>query len=74
MESAACEGMGSTGPALFYDFDLEQDAKAVCETCPVREPCLEHALIYKEVGVWGGKSEKERRTIIRRRRRAAAAS
>ncbi len=23
----------------------QRDAVAVCETCPVREPCLEHAIV-----------------------------
>lgn len=47
-------------------------AKAVCEGCPVREPCLEEALARREdYGVRGGKSEVERRSLRRRRRRAA---
>lgn len=69
---AACHGLD---PRIF--FPVEDDdaalAKAVCEACPVREPCLEYALGVRErEGVWGGCTERERRHIIRRRRRAAS--
>jgi WhiB family redox-sensing transcriptional regulator len=40
------------------------DAVAVCEQCPVREPCLEYALVNRiDHGVWGGKSERARRRL-----------
>ena len=35
-------------------------AKAVCERCPVRQPCLEFAKANHESGVWGGTAEHER--------------
>jgi hypothetical protein len=48
-------------------------AKALCEACPVRRECLQHALRTPEVdGVWGGLDEKEREDILQRRRTAAA--
>jgi WhiB family transcriptional regulator, redox-sensing transcriptional regulator len=68
---AACQGLD---PEIFYPLDDEDgdEAKAVCDTCPVREACLEHALGYREKeGVWGGATERERRRIIRQRRRTA---
>jgi WhiB family redox-sensing transcriptional regulator len=50
------------------DSDAGQ-AKAVCERCPVQEPCLEYALAAREPeGVWGGRTFAERRSILRRRR------
>jgi WhiB family redox-sensing transcriptional regulator len=62
-------------PEIFYPEDDEDPAlaaKAVCEVCPVREPCLEHALTVREKsGVWGGMTARERRRLIRRRRRAS---
>ncbi len=40
----------------------KQRAKAICATCPVREPCLAYALRIREPhGIWGGLSEVERR-------------
>lgn len=37
-------------------------AKAICRTCPVREPCLEFALgTGEKYGVWGGLDVGERR-------------
>jgi WhiB family redox-sensing transcriptional regulator len=49
-----------------------EEAKAICDICPVRLSCLEHALAMRERdGVWGGMTERERRKIIRQRRRSA---
>lgn len=63
--------IGATGPAL----DQIAAAKAVCQQCPSREPCLEFALITnQECGVWGGASEEERRAIRRARARARRVS
>lgn len=46
--------------------DPVHEAKAICATCPVREQCLEYALAIPNcVGIWGGKSGKERRAIRR---------
>jgi WhiB family redox-sensing transcriptional regulator len=49
-------------------------ARRLCASCPVKEPCLEYALVNRiDHGVWGGASERERRRILKRRRAAAAA-
>jgi len=43
-----------------------QDAKTVCEGCPVVAECLSFAIeTNQEYGIWGGKSEEERRVIRR---------
>lgn len=61
--------VGTTGPAL----EQIAAAKAVCETCEVKEPCLRFALeTNQDSGVWGGKSEEERRQVRRQARAAAA--
>jgi len=69
----------SESPSLFFPSDgVGVDAaRRICETCPVKSPCLEYALRNRiDHGVWGGASERERRRIARRRRleRAAAAA
>jgi WhiB family redox-sensing transcriptional regulator len=68
---AACQGID---PQVFFpesDEDAEE-AKAICSMCPVRQPCLEHALAHRErEGVWGGTTERERRRILRQRRKSA---
>jgi WhiB family redox-sensing transcriptional regulator len=61
--------VGTTGAALVQ----MQEAKAVCEQCPVIASCLAWALDAGiEHGVWGGHSEEERRALRRRRSRLRA--
>lgn len=70
-DGAACRGID---PEVFYPATDEEaeDAKDICGQCPVVDPCLEHALSFREKeGVWGGATERERRRIIRQRRRSA---
>lgn len=54
---------GSTAP-----IGLELDrAKAVCAGCPVRQPCLQWAVLHDQPGgVWGGLTESERGVLRRR--------
>ncbi|MEX2532634.1 MAG: WhiB family transcriptional regulator [Nitriliruptoraceae bacterium] len=43
-----------------------REAKRICTACPVRNDCLEHALVNDErFGIWGGLSERERRRMKR---------
>jgi len=60
---------------VFYpedDEDPGEEAKAICETCGVREACLEYAITAREkLGVWGGYTARERRRLVRQRRRAS---
>lgn len=68
---AACQGVD---PEVFYPVSEEdsENAKVICNQCPVREACLEYAIAYRERdGVWGGATERERRRIVRQRRRTA---
>jgi WhiB family transcriptional regulator, redox-sensing transcriptional regulator len=70
---AACRGIDVE---IFFpesDDDAEAEAaKAVCDACPVRQACLEHALAHRErEGIWGGTTERERRRILRQRRKSA---
>lgn len=63
---AACRKI--TADIFFSDFEEEIGAaKAVCNTCDVREPCLGEALQNRIMhGVWGGTDEKERKQILAR--------
>lgn len=59
--------VGDSGPALAH----VEEAKAVCQQCPVIDKCLTWALESGEdAGVWGGRSERERRTLRQRMARA----
>ena len=62
--SAACRGAGTTAffPAKGQS---SAEAKALCSSCPVVDPCRDAG--EGEVGVWGGTSG-----LDRRRDRAAA--
>jgi WhiB family redox-sensing transcriptional regulator len=52
--------VGTTGPAI----EQIDSAKAVCQTCDARQPCLEFALTTnQDSGIWGGTSEEERRKL-----------
>jgi len=45
----------------------ETPAINVCSGCPVRRPCLDHAVGHRELGIWGGTTEAQRRRIRLRR-------
>jgi WhiB family redox-sensing transcriptional regulator len=58
--------IGTAGPAVVQ---IDQ-AKAVCQRCPVVQSCLDWALSSgQDSGVWGGLSEDERRALKRRQAR-----
>ncbi len=49
----------------------EDAAKAICEGCPCKAPCLEYALVHeREWGIWGGLNPDERRKILWHRENA----
>lgn len=72
VELAACRAFD---PDLFFpeydtvpeQFAAEEEAKAVCLSCPVREQCEEHALAERiPYGIWGGKTAAERGLTAKR--------
>ncbi|MCB1005382.1 MAG: WhiB family transcriptional regulator [Acidimicrobiales bacterium] len=71
---AACRGPQA---AVFFpppqferkDEKLEREARAkeICETCTVKEPCLDYAVSIREPhGIWGGLNESERKALLLR--------
>jgi WhiB family transcriptional regulator, redox-sensing transcriptional regulator len=65
MDFAACRGRNH----LFFPplaerpqarAKREAKAAAICETCPVAEPCRDYARQHHEYGFWGGESEEDR--------------
>ncbi len=74
-EHAACRGHDASyffAPSYFEKraekMAREAVAKALCFRCPVREACLEFALMNRDPhGVWGGMNEMERRALLRQR-------
>jgi WhiB family redox-sensing transcriptional regulator len=62
-------------PSTFFPSDGVgvEAAKRVCETCAVKERCLEYALENRiDHGVWGGTSERQRRRILKKRKLTSA--
>ena len=65
---AACKGMG---PARFYierGAEVDQEVVFTCLMCPVREECLDYALVHERDGYWGGTSSQTRKRLRRQRR------
>lgn len=55
--TARCRDGAGTMVGLFFSEQIEEiaRAKAICASCPVREPCLDGATVRREPwGVWGG--------------------
>lgn len=47
-------------------------AKVICDRCPVRAQCLEHALsVGERHGMWGGLTPQQRHTIRTNRKKAS---
>lgn len=45
--------------------EREGAAKAICDRCPVRRPCLDYAIRIREPhGIWGGLNELERKHLL----------
>ena len=62
---AACRGQG---PGVFVQGggSYYGHARELCETCPVRQECLDYALAdHTLMGLWGGTTDAERRVIRR---------
>lgn len=56
---------GAPDPDLWFRSGSEDEAKAVCATCPVRPECLQDALDRKETsGIWGGLDPSERELLV----------
>ena len=64
MSRALC---AETDPELFNPDrgGSNRDALRVCNSCDVKQPCLEYALATNQHGIWGGTSEKQRQRLRR---------
>jgi len=51
----------------FTQMANKRRAVAVCNTCSVKEQCLDYALANEMYGIWGGKDERERGAIRQKR-------
>jgi WhiB family redox-sensing transcriptional regulator len=71
MDGAAC---ATTDPELWFP-ELDSlwrvaQAKKICEKCPVKQECLNYALVNKfKDGIWGGLSPTERHRLMMGKRK-----
>lgn len=70
---AACRGLtdvffGPEKETTAQRIARQREAKAVCRSCPVRQECLDAAIVNYEKGIWGGMSDHERKVYRRQRR------
>lgn len=70
--SAACKDTNSDDftPLVETLAALTAVKEEFCDHCPVRERCLQFAIIHKEKGFWGGTSTAERSAMKRVRTRS----
>lgn len=68
VEEASCRGI--SGDMFYPELYIQEEivaAKRVCDACPVKAECLDHAMTNREIfGIWGGTTEIERNRIWRR--------
>jgi WhiB family transcriptional regulator, redox-sensing transcriptional regulator len=51
---------------------MYRQAIRICNSCPVKQECLDYALDFPEIyGMWGGLTRPERANILRERRKEA---
>lgn len=65
-QQGACFGKGNTlwFPPRGTPTAKIAEAKRICQTCPIKQKCLDYALWHGDrAGIWGGKTEKERRNL-----------
>jgi hypothetical protein len=63
---AACRGQGELFFPVGEQGSCYAAARAICEQCPVVEPCLEAGL-FEHFGMWGAATVRERQALRRRR-------
>jgi hypothetical protein len=45
---------------------VTDQVKRLCDKCPVKDRCLDHALVHEKYGYWGGTTEIQREVIRRK--------
>lgn len=64
-DESACKGVSTE---LFFPTTMgavQKELIELCDSCPVYEECLSHALHHEHYGIWAGTSEKQRISIRR---------
>jgi WhiB family redox-sensing transcriptional regulator len=67
MDEAACRNVDGVNffPDVSYDTESKLALK-LCKECPVKEDCLEFAIVNEiDYGIWGGATPKQRKSLRR---------
>jgi hypothetical protein len=69
---AKCKGTNADvfTPAVETPQLLEEVKRSFCDLCPVKDRCLQNAIIHGDHGFWGGTTTAERVALKRTRSRA----
>jgi hypothetical protein len=65
-KDAKCATIDKETASLFFSQSgrsTERLIKPICEACPVKEACLNHALKYEDYGYWAGTTAKGRQRM-----------
>ncbi len=65
-ERAKCKPLSpaESDDLFFYEAGQKANkARAFCRGCPVKQECLNYAVLYGEDGVWAGTTEMERQSL-----------
>lgn len=63
---AACRGHANAHWWFSKEAADIKRAKAICQNCPVLDPCRRHGMDNERYGTWGGLTDEERQRIRRR--------
>jgi hypothetical protein len=68
------KGTGTRIPYSASDFypetgkSVTDDVKYLCDRCPIKDECLDHALVHEKYGYWGGTTELQREEIRKQKK------
>lgn len=63
---AKCKNLPSVDSdnVFFYESGQKSNrAKRFCTNCPVKQECLNYAILYREKGVWAGTTDEDREAL-----------
>jgi hypothetical protein len=66
LTSSRDAGVDARAGRLAHPWRASDEARALCDGCPVRAPCLTYAMAEELDGVWAATSKRQRRALRRK--------